>query len=109
MKEINMKNDDHLITEQLERLYNLSKRINLKEISLDLEKLKTTGILVDKELDNNGNQIGSLLQIFTEPLFQKDGFFIELIERCNQSTGFGENNINALWEALEISQTNTSN
>ncbi|CAH8593385.1 unnamed protein product [Schistosoma rodhaini] len=83
----------------------LSQRINLKEFSLDLEKLKTSGILVDKELNNEGNQIGSLLQIFTEPLFQKDGFFMELIERRNQSTGFGENNINALWEALEISQT----
>ncbi|VDQ02354.1 unnamed protein product [Trichobilharzia regenti] len=29
---------------------------------------------------------------------------MELIERRNQSIGFGENNINALWQAVEISQ-----
>nr|AAX30651.1 SJCHGC06518 protein [Schistosoma japonicum] len=81
----------------------LSQRINLKHCSVDLEELKKTGVLVDKELDNKGDQIGSLLQIFTEPLFEKNGFFIELIERRDQSTGFGENNIKALWESLEMS------
>ncbi|KAH8871901.1 4-hydroxyphenylpyruvate dioxygenase-like protein [Schistosoma japonicum] len=103
----------------------LSQRINLKHCSVDLEELKKTGVLVDKELDNKGDQIGnifnyripnikingeelkhaiqSLLQIFTEPLFEKNGFFIELIERRDQSTGFGENNIKSLWESLEMS------
>ncbi|KAK4470686.1 hypothetical protein MN116_006216 [Schistosoma mekongi] len=83
----------------------LSQRINLRQCSVDLEELKRTGVLVDKELDNKGDQIGSLLQIFTEPLFEKNGFFIELIERRDQCTGFGENNIKALWESLEISHT----
>ncbi|CAH8853895.1 unnamed protein product [Trichobilharzia szidati] len=82
----------------------LSQRINLKQCQLDLEELRKSGVLVDKELDIGGNQIGTLLQIFTEPLFEKNGFFMELIERRNQSIGFGENNINALWQAVEISQ-----
>ncbi|CAH8552870.1 unnamed protein product [Heterobilharzia americana] len=83
----------------------LTQRIDLEQCCLNLEELKTSRVLVDKEIDINGNQIGTLLQIFTEPLFEKNGFFMELIERRNQSTGFGENNINALWEALELSQT----
>ncbi len=49
-----------------------------------------------------------LLQTFTQPLFQKPTFFLELIERqrYRQATveGFGEGNFQALFEAIERQQ-----
>ena len=42
-----------------------------------------------------------LMQVFTQPLFKKDSFFIELIQRCG-AKGFGAGNITALFHALEL-------
>jgi len=48
------------------------------------------------------------MQVFTQPLFNKDTFFIELIQRCG-AMGFGAANITALYHALELHlETNPS-
>ena len=43
------------------------------------------------------------MQVFTRPLFNKETFFFEVIQRCG-ATGFGAGNITALWKAVEDSQ-----
>ena len=43
-----------------------------------------------------------LLQVFSQSLFNKNTFFIELITRCGGARGFGAGNISALWKALDI-------
>ena len=45
-----------------------------------------------------------LLQAFTESLFDKDGLFIEVIERRG-CRGFGAGNIKALFSALQKDKT----
>ena len=40
------------------------------------------------------------MQVFTRPLFNKDTFFLEVIQRCG-ATGFGAGNITALWKAVD--------
>ena len=40
------------------------------------------------------------MQIFTKPIFERDTFFLEIIQRCG-ATGFGAGNITALWRAVE--------
>ena len=40
------------------------------------------------------------MQVFTKPIFNKETFFLEIIQRCG-ATGFGAGNIRALWRALE--------
>ena len=40
------------------------------------------------------------MQVFTKPLFDKDTFFLEVIQRCG-ATGFGAGNITALWRAVD--------
>ncbi|XP_074953885.1 4-hydroxyphenylpyruvate dioxygenase-like protein isoform X2 [Phalacrocorax aristotelis] len=42
-----------------------------------------------------------LMQIFTHPIFSEDTFFLELIDRRG-APGFGEGNIQALWNAVQI-------
>uniref|UniRef100_A0A8D2INH8 4-hydroxyphenylpyruvate dioxygenase n=1 Tax=Varanus komodoensis TaxID=61221 RepID=A0A8D2INH8_VARKO len=54
----------------------------------DLQFLKDNGILLDPYL----------MQIFTEPLFTEETFFLELIQRC-RARGFGEGNVRALWQS----------
>lgn len=41
------------------------------------------------------------MQVFTQPVFNKDTFFLELIQRCG-AKGFGAGNITALFQALEL-------
>ena len=43
------------------------------------------------------------MQMFTRPLQNLPTFFIEIVQREN-STGFGSNNIKALFEAVEQDQ-----
>jgi 4-hydroxyphenylpyruvate dioxygenase-like putative hemolysin len=43
------------------------------------------------------------MQMFTRPPTKSPTFFIEIIQREN-STGFGSNNIKALYEAVEKDQ-----
>lgn len=70
----------------------------------DPERLQGHGILIDYE-DFNGNPSsglgsGYLMQVFTKPLFAKDTFFLELIERRG-ARGFGAGNITALFKAVQ--------
>jgi len=65
-----------------------------------IESIKHSNILVDLE------QNGYLMQMFTRPLQDLPTFFIEIIQREN-STGFGSNNIKALFEAVEKDQRRT--
>ncbi|KAJ1169495.1 hypothetical protein NDU88_001388 [Pleurodeles waltl] len=85
----------------------VSKKMEISEAGLDLELLSQLGILLD------GEQKGSetlpltvearkryLMQIFTQPIFSEETFFLELIQRHGAS-GFGEGNIRALWKAIQ--------
>lgn len=45
-----------------------------------------------------------LMQIFTQPIFDRPTFFWELIERRQKAQGFGEGNFQALFEAVEREQ-----
>lgn len=48
------------------------------------------------------------MQVFTKPLFEETTFFMEIIQRFG-ATGFGAGNITALWDALDLQFTKTSN
>lgn len=73
------------------------------------ESIEACQILVDNQ---GGVAEGMLLQIFTQPIFEKPTFFFELIERRfgwvngqkMQAEGFGEGNFLALFEAIEREQ-----
>mgnify|MGYP001766939050 CR=1 FL=1 len=65
------------------------------------EKIKHEQILIDW---NHQEPNSLLMQIFTEPIFEKPTFFLELIERRKQARGFGEGNFQALFEAVEREQ-----
>lgn len=56
--------------------------------------LERQGILLDGDKDE------FLLQVFTKSLFDEDTFFLELIQRQG-ATGFGQNNIRALWQSVQ--------
>ncbi|THD19314.1 4-hydroxyphenylpyruvate dioxygenase [Fasciola hepatica] len=84
----------------------LLKLASTKQTHLDLELLRGSGVLLDTEVldhnhSRNPHEDAYLLQIFTAPLFDKDGFFMELIERHAGASGFGAGNITALWRAVE--------
>lgn len=67
----------------------------------ELQEIARQQILVDWQ-DVNPDAL--LLQIFTQPIFDKPTFFFELIERRLQAPGFGEGNFRALFEAIEREQ-----
>lgn len=58
-------------------------------------------ILVDCE---SSSLQSSLLQIFTQPIFEQPTFFLEFIERRQEAQGFGQGNFQALFEAVEREQ-----
>lgn len=45
-----------------------------------------------------------LMQIFTQPIFERPTFFLEFIERRHNAKGFGKGNFTALFEAVEKEQ-----
>jgi len=45
-----------------------------------------------------------LMQIFSQPIFEKPTFFFEFIQRRDNAKGFGEGNFLALFEAMETEQ-----
>jgi len=61
--------------------------------------LKQLRILVDQDRPD-----GYLLQLFTQPFFDRPTFFHEVIQRRGNSEGFGEGNFQALFEAIEREQ-----
>jgi 4-hydroxyphenylpyruvate dioxygenase len=65
----------------------------------DLETLKRLRILVDQDRPD-----GYLLQLFTQPVFDRPTLFHEVIQRRGNSEGFGEGNFQALFEAIEREQ-----
>jgi 4-hydroxyphenylpyruvate dioxygenase len=67
--------------------------------SLDVEALKTRGILVDGSTE--GDQPRLLLQIFSETMLGP--VFFEFIQRKGDE-GFGEGNFKALFESMELDQ-----
>jgi len=72
-------------------------RARIGEVRVPVEKLKSRGILVDRDED------GYLLQIFTRPVGDRPTVFFELIER-HGSLGFGKGNFKALFQAIEREQ-----
>lgn len=52
--------------------------------------------------ESGGNKTGHLLQVFTQPLFDKNTLFLELIQRVGNAQGFGAANIKALWNAVQL-------
>ncbi|MBK7524599.1 MAG: 4-hydroxyphenylpyruvate dioxygenase [Saprospiraceae bacterium] len=67
------------------------------EIAEDLEKLKSLGIMVDRDED------GYLLQIFTRPVEDRPTLFFEIIQRKGAKS-FGKGNFQALFESIEAEQ-----
>lgn len=82
--------------------------------SVNWEELKVNQILADWEALNPE---AMLLQIFSQPIFEKPTFFLEFIERkfftikgeFRQAQGFGEGNFRALFEAIEREQIKRTN
>ncbi|MGK7893230.1 MAG: 4-hydroxyphenylpyruvate dioxygenase [Xenococcus sp. (in: cyanobacteria)] len=84
--------------------HHLSQRIKQDSIAIaetELQAIAQQGILVDWHQDIPESL---LMQIFTQPIFNQPTFFLELIERRQQATGFGEGNFQALYEAVEAGQ-----
>ncbi|VDP92794.1 unnamed protein product [Echinostoma caproni] len=80
---------------------------------IDIEVLRSSGVLLDTEVlsqnqPSSRNDDAYLLQIFTAPVFEKDGFFMELIQRHAGASGFGAANITALWRAAELARSETN-
>ncbi|XP_076439542.1 4-hydroxyphenylpyruvate dioxygenase-like protein [Babylonia areolata] len=91
----------------------------LKEMlmmGVDVDLIRQNGILVDLERDDDvhttnvggdtapgaseATDVRYLMQKFTQPLFDADTFYLEVIQRVG-ATGFGSGNITALWRSLQ--------
>ncbi|XP_053549539.1 4-hydroxyphenylpyruvate dioxygenase-like protein isoform X2 [Bombina bombina] len=80
---------------------NSRKQLEIHSAGLEPELLSEFGILLDTSaVGTAGTSGGFLLQVFAEPLFSKDSFYLELVERRGAS-GFGEGNIRALWQSMQ--------
>jgi 4-hydroxymandelate synthase len=66
----------------------------LADRAIPWDALRRLEILVDADHE------GHLLQLFTRPIADRGTFFFELIERAG-ATGFGANNVRALFEAVQ--------
>lgn len=93
VKEMRDRGVEFLLTPKTYYDDELAKRVG--EIDEDIEKLKETSILVDREADD-----AYLLQIFAN----NHPFFEEIIQRKGNSYGFGHGNFRALFEAIEREQ-----
>jgi 4-hydroxyphenylpyruvate dioxygenase len=86
---------------------NLKQRYSEGKISSlkaeEWQAIEAEQILVDF---NKHRPESLLMQIFTQPIFAAPTFFLELIERRKQASGFGEGNFRALFEAIERAQIN---
>ena len=95
-------------------LFKPDKQMECHKSGHDVEKLKDNHILIDVEGDDNNvktpvNNNKYLLQVFTRPLFEKNTFFLEFIQRVNGAFGFGSGNIRALWNAVHLTLINKKN
>jgi 4-hydroxyphenylpyruvate dioxygenase len=69
------------------------------QIKESIDQLRELGILVDRDRPD-----GYLLQLFSQPIFDRPTLFYEIIQRRGNSEGFGEGNFRALFEAIEREQ-----
>lgn len=82
---------------------------------MNVDLLRENHILLDGEIDEKTHQVidqnketdfsgqkNYLLQVFTQPLFEKKTVFLELIQRVGHAQGFGAANIKALWDAVQL-------
>lgn len=69
------------------------------QIKEEIDELRKLGILVDRDRPD-----GYLLQLFSQPIFDRPTLFYEVIQRRGNSEGFGEGNFRALFEAIEREQ-----
>ena len=70
---------------------------SLEVVNLSVADVQKGNILIDCD-DIIQNKV--LMQAFTKPILN-NGVFFELIQRWNESDGFGDNNVKALWEGIE--------
>ncbi|WP_019500482.1 VOC family protein [Pseudanabaena sp. PCC 6802] len=84
------------------------------DIAIAVDRLEQSGvrflktepkILIDTQPTHPNK---ALLQIFTQPIFDRPTFFFEIIQRRNDAQGFGEGNFQALFEAIEREQISRS-
>ncbi len=68
--------------------------VRLRDRPLRWDALRRHGILVDADAH------GLLFQLFTRPIVESTGFFLELVERAG-ATGFGATNVSALFAAID--------
>lgn len=99
------------------------KQDEINNCGLDLKLLKENHILLDSELveeipDNRNKELklelsneqkSFLLQVFTQPIFERNTLFLELIQRVGDAQGFGAANIKALWNAVQIEMNKIEN
>ena len=74
-----------------------------------IKELKDNHVLIDIEGEDRAKSSKYLLQVFTKPLFDKNTFFLEFIQRVNGAYGFGAGNIRALWNAVQLTLVNKKN
>ena len=83
------------VIKQPHSYYTLEEKLGqFQDLDIDPLQAFENSIIVDKDED------GYLLQVFTESLLEKDGLFLEIIERRG-SRGFGTGNVKALFAALQ--------
>jgi 4-hydroxyphenylpyruvate dioxygenase-like putative hemolysin len=84
----------------------------IERCGLDLKQMKDNHILLDADLSVESAELNTnkaqplstyLLQVFTQPIFDKNTVFLELIQRVGNAQGFGTANIKALWNAVQRS------
>ncbi|CAH1783246.1 unnamed protein product [Owenia fusiformis] len=80
----------------------IGKLDEMLSVGADVKALEELGILLDSEADaeNDKQKARYLLQKFTKPIFDRNTFFLEILQRCG-ATGFGAGNISALWRAVQ--------
>lgn len=76
--------------------YTIQKN-KLTDCPYDFDSLRNNAVLVDK------SDSGFLYQSFTKPIDKKPTLFFEIIQR-DGNDGFGSNNINTLYQAIEQEQ-----
>jgi 4-hydroxyphenylpyruvate dioxygenase len=79
---------------EIPEAYYAHAKLRLPQAQLAWDTLQRLSILVDAEND------GLLFQLFTKPITARGTFFFELIQRAG-ATGFGANNVRALFEAID--------
>ncbi|KAF8572096.1 hypothetical protein P879_04523 [Paragonimus westermani] len=84
----------------------LSQNPSFPHSHVSMDKLRKAGILLDTEVTALSElhptvDVAFIMQIFTSALFERDAFFMELIQRHAGASGFGAGNITALWLATE--------